>query len=78
MVLTHKSEIPKAEQINALGSPTKTNSEIQQEMFNLLSLDKSQRTKAWLSKFNGIKKQAQKCNIWSSLLQKYQHLGLPK
>ena len=72
MVLIHnKPEIPKPE-------PTKTNSEIQQELFNLLSLDKSQRTKAWLSKFNGIKKQAQKCNIWSSLLQKYQHLGLPK
>ena len=71
MVLTHKTEIPKPE-------PTKTNSEIQQELFNLLSLDKSQRTKTWLNKFNGIKKQAQKCNIWSSLLQKYQHLGLPK
>ena len=71
MVLIRKSEIPKPE-------PTKTNSEIQQEIFNLLSLDKSQRTKAWLNKFNGIKKQAQKCNIWSSLLQKYQHLGLPK
>ena len=71
MVLIRKSEIPKPE-------PTKTNSEIQQELFNLLSLDKSQRTKAWLNKFNVIKKQAQKCNIWSSLLQKYQHLGLPK
>jgi len=71
MVLTHKTEIPKPE-------PTKTNSEIQQELFNLLSLDKSQRTKAWLNKFNEIKKQAQKLNIWSSLLQKYQHLGLPK
>ena len=71
MVLIRKSETPKPE-------PTKTNSEIQQEIFNLLSLDKSQRTKAWLNKFNGIKKQAQKCNIWSSLLQKYQHLGLPK
>jgi len=71
MVLTHKTEIPKPE-------PTKTNSEIQQELFNLLSLDKSQRTKAWLGKYNIIKKQAQKCNIWSSLLQKYQHLGLPK
>ena len=71
MVLTHKSETPKPE-------PTKTNSEIQQEIFNLLSLDKAQRTKAWLGKFNEIKKQAQKCNIWSSLLQKYQHLGLPK
>jgi len=71
MVLTHKTEIPKPE-------PTKTNSEIQQELFNLLSLDKSQRTKAWLGKYNTIKKQAQKCNIWSSLLQKYQHLGLPK
>ena len=71
MVLTHKTEIPKPE-------PTKTNSEIQQELFNLLSLDKSQRTKAWLNKFNVIKKQAQKCNICSSLLQKYQHLGLPK
>ena len=71
MVLTHKSETPKPE-------PTKTNSEIQQEIFNLLSLDKAQRTKAWLNKFNVIKKQAQKCNILSSLLQKYQHLGLPK
>ena len=71
MVLIRKSEIPKPE-------PAKTNSEIQQELFNLLSLDKSQRTKAWLNKFNVIKKQAQKCNIWSSLLQKYQHLGLPK
>jgi len=71
MVLIRKSETPKPE-------PTKTNSEIQQELFNLLSLDKSQRTKIWLNKFNGIKKQAQKCNIWSSLLQKYQHLGLPK
>ena len=71
MVLIRKSETPKPE-------PTKTNAEIQQELFNLLSLDKSQRTKAWLSKFNVIKKQAQKCNIWSSLLQKYQHLGLPK
>ena len=71
MVLIRKSETPKPE-------PTKTNSEIQQELFNLLSLDKSQRTKVWLNKFNVIKKQAQKLNIWSSLLQKYQHLGLPK
>ena len=72
MVLIHnKPEIPKSE-------PRKTNAEIQQELFNLLSLDKSQRTKAWLNKFNVIKKEAQKSNIWSSLLQKYQHLGLPK
>ena len=77
MVLTHKKDFDKMFE-TPKPEPTKTNSEIQQEIFNLLSLDKAQRTKAWLNKFNVIKKQAQKCNIWSSLLQKYQHLGLPK